>query len=85
MLCRIARQSEDLDSPEVVAVGINEVTNLLDARSIELDHAQACIIVRQVSQVSLNINRNLMDGQIPKASSEVRIEPFGDCIGIKLL
>lgn len=79
LFCRISRQSKHLDAPEVISIRVDKMADFLDARGIKLDHPQTCIIVGQVSEISLNINSDLVDSQVPKASGKVRIEAFCDC------
>ena len=73
---------ERLDAPEVVALGVDVVTDLLDAGLTEPEHPHAARVVRAVGEVLARIHRDLVDREVAEPEREGRVERLGNRVRI---
>src|SRR5918999_5162288 len=77
-----ATRHERLDAPEVVALVVDVVTDLLDAGLTESEHPHAARVVRAVGEVLARIHGHLVDREVPEPERERRVERLGDRVGV---
>jgi hypothetical protein len=73
-----AGRHERLDAPEVAAVVVDVVTDLLDSGLAEPEHPHAARVVRAVGEVLARIHGDLVDREVAESERERRIERLGD-------